>query len=38
MIGYCAAFDVLYDSYGVYEYLEFVATLKQIKDPREHIE
>lgn len=37
MIGYCAAFDVLYDKFSVYEYLEFVAVLKTIKDPHEHI-
>lgn len=31
-IGYCAAFDVLYDSLTVFEYLKFVAELKQMED------
>ena len=37
MIGYCAAFDVLYDGFSVIEYLEFVACLKSIQNPDEHI-
>jgi ATP-binding cassette subfamily A (ABC1) protein 3 len=36
-IGYCAAFDVLYDSFTVYEYLTFVADMKSIETPHDHI-
>lgn len=36
-IGYCAAFDVLYDSFTVFEYLNFVAEMKSILNPTEHI-
>lgn len=36
-IGYCAAFDVLYDSFSVLEYLIFVAEMKSLLDPTDHI-
>lgn len=36
-IGYCAAFDVLYDSFTVYEYLVFVSDMKSILNPHDHI-